>query len=136
MPPQRRSRTHKNNKAIKKAHRTRRRTKDILTIHEDLKPENADKLKHQELDADLPGLGQHYCVECSRYFITEKAATEHLRGKAHKKRLRELKEAPYTQAEAEAAVGLTTENRRPVSSSGGIDAKKNTATSMALDQAL
>jgi bud site selection protein 20 len=113
MPPQRRSRTHKNNKAIRKAHRTRRRTKDLDQIHEDLKPENYEKLKHQEIDADLPGLGQHYCVECNRYFISEHAINEHTRSKEHKKRLRELKEPPYTQAEAEAAVGLTTENRRP-----------------------
>jgi hypothetical protein len=89
MPPQRRSRVHKNNKAIKKAHRTRRRTKDILfivwlyllviageqnnlnlnelhldQIHDDLRPENVEKLKTQPLDVDLPGLGQFYCIEC------------------------------------------------------------------------
>jgi hypothetical protein len=30
-----------------------------------LKPENADKLKAQPIDPDLPGLGQHYCVHCA-----------------------------------------------------------------------
>ncbi|RKP24095.1 zinc finger protein, partial [Syncephalis pseudoplumigaleata] len=75
-------------------------------IHDDLQPTNAEKLKSQPLDADLPGLGQFYCIECSRYFISTSAMDVHVKSKAHKKRLRELKDAPYTQAEAEAAVGL------------------------------
>ena len=38
---------------------------DLDQIHDDLKPENIDKKKHQEIDTDLPGLGQFYCVECA-----------------------------------------------------------------------
>lgn len=38
-------------------------------------------------------------VHCSRHFITEAAFKEHIRGKLHKKRLKQLKEEPYTQAE-------------------------------------
>lgn len=41
-----------------------------------------------------------------RHFIDEQALDKHIRSKAHKKRLRELKEPAYTHAEAEAAGGL------------------------------
>lgn len=37
---------------------------------------------------------------------------QHRRGKNHKRRLRSLREEPYTQKEAEAAVGLRTDNGR------------------------
>ncbi|KAJ1567780.1 hypothetical protein HK405_004784, partial [Cladochytrium tenue] len=46
---------------VKRASRTRARTKDLDQIHEDLKA--PEKLLHQPEDPDLPGLGQHYCVE-------------------------------------------------------------------------
>lgn len=59
-----------------------------------------------EIDLDLPGLGQHYCVQCARHFISGKVLAAHKRTKPHKARLRELKEKPYTQAEAEAAAGM------------------------------
>ena len=55
---------HKNIKDQKKKYRTKRRTKDIDQIHEDLKPENASKLQSQN-DPDLPGAGQFYCLQCS-----------------------------------------------------------------------
>ena len=29
-----------------------------------MKPENAAKLEAQEVDEDLPGLGQFYCIQC------------------------------------------------------------------------
>ncbi|XP_065837875.1 zinc finger protein 593-like [Oscarella lobularis] len=102
----RRKRVHKNIKDTKKKFRTRRRTKDIDQIHDDLKPENAEQLKRQN-DPDLPGFGQHYCLECSRHFIDEKSLSEHVKSKVHKRRLKELSRAPpYTQEEADAAAGL------------------------------
>lgn len=61
----RRKRIHKNVKDIKKKYRTKRRTKDLDQIHEDLKPENAERLREQEVDLDLPGGGQHYCLHCA-----------------------------------------------------------------------
>ena len=61
----RRKRMHKNIKDIKKKYRTKRRTKDIDQIHEDLRPENAERLRSQAVDHDLPGLGQHYCLTCA-----------------------------------------------------------------------
>jgi bud site selection protein 20 len=62
---QKRKRNHKNIRDTYRKYRLKRRTKDIDQIHEDLKPENADKLKAQPIDPDLPGLGQHYCVHCA-----------------------------------------------------------------------
>ena len=49
------------------------------------------------VNTELPGLGQHYCDSCARYFTTEHAATVHLKSKFHKKRVKELKSgvAPY-----------------------------------------
>lgn len=70
-------------------------------------PENTEKLLHQDLNEDLPGLGQHYCVSCARYFITEKAIQEHFKTKEHKKRFKIIKnDKPYTHEEAERASGL------------------------------
>ncbi|CAJ0603216.1 unnamed protein product [Cylicocyclus nassatus] len=79
--------------------------KDLDQIHEDLKPNKAAKLLNQEIDLDLPGDGQFYCIECDRYFIDEKTRAEHRKYKLHKNRLRALKEVPYTMKEAEAAAG-------------------------------
>ncbi|KAI8891126.1 hypothetical protein K501DRAFT_289744 [Backusella circina FSU 941] len=63
-------------------------------------------MKNQEIDTDLPGLGQHYCVECARHFISDSAYSIHLRSKLHKRRVKKLQDEPYTQAEADAAAGL------------------------------
>ncbi|KAJ3113488.1 Bud site selection protein 20 [Phlyctochytrium bullatum] len=84
------------------------RTKDLDQIHEDLK--QPEKVKPTELDPDLPGLGQHYCMHCARHFTSDAALQAHFLTKLHKKRLKLLKEQPFTQAEAEAAVGLGTDN--------------------------
>ncbi|CAG8503540.1 2499_t:CDS:2 [Ambispora gerdemannii] len=139
----RRSRTHKGNKDHSKKYRTRKYTKDLDQIHDDLlklEGKNSSEKLHQgqeqpphDIDPDLPGLGQHYCIACARYFIDANALTEHYRGKwlihvlnlakhihsalsayspCDSDRIKLLKEAPYTQVEAEAAVGLTTENVR------------------------
>ena len=64
----RRKRVHKNIKDFKKKCRTRKRTKDLDQIHEDMKPENAEKLAEitkESGDMDLPGSGQYYCVHCA-----------------------------------------------------------------------
>ncbi|KAI5283273.1 Bud site selection protein 20, partial [Ascosphaera acerosa] len=77
---------------------------------------------HQTKDPeDLPALGRHYCVECSKWFESEHNLRAHVRGKNHKRRyttnpaagvtvLRLLKEEPHSQKLAEAVVGLTTNN--------------------------
>lgn len=64
--PLRRKRMHKNIKDLKKKYRTRRRTKDLDQIHEDLKSEQStgNGLLAQD-DPDLPGSGHHYCLTCA-----------------------------------------------------------------------
>ncbi|OJI91380.1 hypothetical protein ASPFODRAFT_703262 [Aspergillus luchuensis CBS 106.47] len=61
-------------------------------------------------EEDLPGLGKHYCVECSKWFESEHNMAAHTKGKNHKRRLRILREEAHTQKAAEAAVGLGTDN--------------------------
>jgi bud site selection protein 20 len=55
-------------------------------------------------------MGQHYCVECAKWFETEHNLVAHRKGKNHKRRLRILREDPQTQQTAEAAVGLGVDN--------------------------
>jgi len=113
----RRSRTHKGIKDLYKKFRVRRRTKDLDQIHEDLLKQKkilevpttslstANPLE-EELQ-DLPGSGQFLCIECSRYFIDQISLSEHTKSKVHKRRLKLLKEVPYTIEEAERAAGMT-----------------------------
>lgn len=61
----RRSRTHHSIRDTYRKYRTRNYTRDLDQIHDDIKPENAQKLKNQPLDPDKPGLGQNYCIECA-----------------------------------------------------------------------
>merc|ERR1711977_650447 len=103
--PQRKKRTHKNIKDFKKSQRTRKRTKDIDEVHHQMEPDRINAFLHQTIDPDLPGEGQFYCIPCARYFINQTCLTEHKKTKNHKKRLRLLKNSPYTQAEADMAAG-------------------------------
>ena len=93
---------------IKKANlKTKRYTRDVdQIVLTDLQPENATKLKNQPLDEYKPGLGQHYCLECARYFISEQAFKVHIGTKSHKKRAKTCKEIPYSHEEANRAAGL------------------------------
>ncbi|NXD94914.1 ZN593 protein, partial [Chaetorhynchus papuensis] len=92
--------------------KTKRRRRDLDEIHADLKPENAARLLRQEIDPDLPGCA-HLGVPLTpilshprRYFVDLNSMKEHFRSKVHKKRLKQLREAPYTQEEAERAAGM------------------------------
>ena len=42
----------------------------------------------------------------SRYFIDDKSLKDHNKSKLHKKRVKQLKEVPYSQEEAERAAGM------------------------------
>ncbi|KAM4698985.1 zinc finger protein 593 [Discoglossus pictus] len=99
---------HKSDKKknISKLWKTKRRVKDLDQIHVDLQPEIARKLLTQELDYTLPGNAQHYCLHCARYFVDLKTLKEHFKTKVHKRRLKQLKDEPYTQEEAERAAGM------------------------------
>ncbi|KAJ3149172.1 Bud site selection protein 20 [Geranomyces variabilis] len=108
MSRYRTKKTHRGIRDIKRAKRTRARVKDLDQIHDDLaKPAQYENLPE---DADLPGMGQHYCLQCARFFTTAASLVDHYKTKIHKRRLKELKEGPYTQKDAEAAAGLFTDN--------------------------
>lgn len=93
-----------------KRYKTKRRTRDLDLIFNDLStPESIQKLKQQEEDENLPGLGQYYCIQCAKYFFDNTSLKGHLRGKIHKRRVKELKVNPYTNLEAEAAAGTNLE---------------------------
>eukprot|EP00047_Mylnosiga_fluctuans_P011268 m.20339 g.20339 ORF g.20339 m.20339 type:complete len:142 (+) comp3523_c0_seq1:1752-2177(+) len=102
----RRKRIHKNIKDIKKKYRTRRKTKDLDQIHEDLKPENVEAVVKAPIDGDLPGFGQFYCVHCTRHFAENHLLVDHMKTKTHKKRVKNLSIEPYSQKEAEMAAGM------------------------------
>ncbi|KAJ9134732.1 hypothetical protein NKR23_g9940 [Pleurostoma richardsiae] len=94
--------------------KTRRYTRDIDQIKADLQsPKHLAKHKETKAPEDLPGLGRHYCIECAKWFETEASLVVHRRGKPHKRRVKQLREEPYTQKEAEAAIGLGIGSNRP-----------------------
>ena len=100
----------------------------------DLQPEVRAQLERQAIDIEKPGLGQHYCVECAKYFEvccpekipvrhiltmnpeqTDIALNTHWKSKVHKRRCKALKEPAYTIEESERAAGLGRDTRRAVS---------------------
>ncbi len=93
---QRRKGNTAKHKAIGKSRRTRNKTKDMDQIVEDLDPKNILKYQNLPIDEDLPGLGQFYCIFCSRYFVNKKTLDDHYKTKEHKKRVKSSKEKPYT----------------------------------------
>ncbi|KAJ8687447.1 hypothetical protein QAD02_023241 [Eretmocerus hayati] len=103
--PYARKKHHKGVLHLKKSWRTKRRTKDLDEIDEDLKEENAVKLINQEVDLDKPGAAQHYCIHCARYFINQRALQDHFSTKVHKRRMKALETEPYSIEESERAAG-------------------------------
>ncbi|XP_075983719.1 zinc finger protein 593 homolog [Anticarsia gemmatalis] len=100
-----RKKYHHGDTHLKKRWRVRNRKKDLDQIDDDLKEGNSDKLLNQSVDLDLPGAAQHYCLHCARYFIDEKALSEHFKTKVHKRRLKALELEPYSIEESERAAG-------------------------------
>ncbi|KAK5690929.1 hypothetical protein LTR17_025837 [Elasticomyces elasticus] len=95
----------------KSVHKTRRHTRDLDQVHADLHSKNHLKqYQDTKLPEELPAFGQHYCVECAKWFESEANLKAHAKGKPHRRRVRDLKAEPYSQKEAEAAIGLTTSN--------------------------
>jgi len=91
--------------------KTRRRKRDIDQIIADLRsPKHLEQHKNTKAVEDLPGLGQWYCIECAKWFEGENSLVAHKKGKNHKRRVKALQDEPYTQKEAEAAIGLRTDN--------------------------
>ncbi|RAH55839.1 hypothetical protein BO85DRAFT_470162 [Aspergillus piperis CBS 112811] len=91
--------------------KTKRRTRDYDQVRADIaSARHLELYKATKDEEDLPGLGKHYCVECSKWFESEHNMAAHTKGKNHKRRLRILREEAHTQKAAEAAVGLGTDN--------------------------
>merc|ERR1719440_2147093 len=86
----------------------KKRTKDVDQVHEDLKKPDNFKPGVLPQDEDLPGMGQFYCVACSRYFQTAEVKAAHDKSKLHKRRLKKAQDEPHTQKDADAAVGFST----------------------------
>ncbi|KAI9773454.1 MAG: Bud site selection protein 20 [Geoglossum simile] len=85
--------------------------RDLDQVHADLRSaKRLSQYKNSKAAEDLPGLGQHYCVECAKWFESGHNLVRHRRGKNHLRRVRLLREAPYSQREAEAAIGLGVDN--------------------------
>lgn len=109
--PQRRKKTHVNDKAVHRLCKTKRRTQGLLIFCSAvyLRLQDVDqiydavKLKEQgfsttiDPDPGLPGLGQHYCVSCAykktlsadwfqcrRHFIAAEHLSKHEKSKIHK----------------------------------------------------
>lgn len=55
-------------------------------IQDELAAKAAGLLKPQAIDDDLPGLGQHQCIPCSRFFISAAVLAKHIKTKPHKRR--------------------------------------------------
>ena len=104
-----RARTSKK-KEYKKGHDVKRRRRDIDQIQDDLEKEVETGNKFSvEIDDDLPGRGQFYCVFCARHFADQSTLTTHEASKDHKRRLKDVKQVKYTQEEAERGAGKSIE---------------------------
>nr|OQO25726.1 hypothetical protein B0A51_04570 [Rachicladosporium sp. CCFEE 5018] len=93
--------------------KTRRYTRAPDQVHADLASQRHLELYHEtKAPEELPALGQYYCKECAKWYESETNFVAHQKGKPHKRRVKQLKDEPYSQKEAEAAIGLRTDNGR------------------------
>lgn len=100
---------------VAKARAHNKRSRRRLHLHRGLDQISEDLLSNRQeegpIDLDLPGLGQHYCVPCSRHFISDYVLRRHEKNKVHKRRVKLLKtEKAYSHKEAMAGVGKAVED--------------------------
>jgi hypothetical protein len=60
---------HKHITHLHRVYKTKRKTKDHDQIHSDLKLDAAYQLINQEVDHDMTGSAQNYCIHCALVFI-------------------------------------------------------------------
>ena len=106
---QRRKGNTAKHKHIGKSRKTKRYQRDIDQIVNDLQPQNIVKFNKLEIDEDLPGLGQYYCIFCAKYFVSKPVLENHYKTKEHKKRVKATKEKPYTIEDSKLFAGKTKE---------------------------
>ncbi len=106
---QRRKGNTAKHKHIGKSRKTKRYQRDIDQIVNDLQPQNIVKFDKLEIDEDLPGLGQFYCIFCAKYFINKAVLESHYKTKEHKKRVKATKAQPYTIEDSKLFAGKTKE---------------------------
>ena len=73
---------------ITKKYKTKKRAKDLDQIWDDTREGKIERTRTETTayDEDKPGLGQFYCISCSKYFVNDGALAEHFKSKLHKKR--------------------------------------------------
>ncbi|EJW03249.1 hypothetical protein EDEG_00229 [Edhazardia aedis USNM 41457] len=72
---------------------------DIIKTNLDLESTEVNR------DIDISN-DEFFCVECDRPFIDINSLSAHQKTKSHKKRIKELKEVPYSIKESEKMAGL------------------------------
>ncbi|KAK3265468.1 hypothetical protein CYMTET_25853 [Cymbomonas tetramitiformis] len=114
--PHNRNKGTKGKKGFKVAKRAHFEARHIDQVWEDVRKEEpvhdgthgpqgtTARVAHDE---DVAGLGQFYCIPCSKYFQNAFSLESHERTKPHKKRLKVLKgERPHSREDAEACGGM------------------------------
>ncbi|KAJ5174337.1 Zinc finger protein bud20 [Penicillium canariense] len=102
--------------------KNKRRTRDYDQVRADIdSPRHLAQYQATKDAEDLPGLGRHYCTECSKWFESEYNMKAHTKGKNHKRRLRLLREEPHSQRIAEAAVGQGAPDNGKRSEDGNVE---------------
>jgi bud site selection protein 20 len=100
----------KKKKVYKKAIKTWCRPRDIDQVQDDIIKETKDQKKMEfEFDDDLPGCGQFYCTPCARHFMSQVYLDTHLTSRPHKRRMKDIQQEQYSQAEADRGSGKTKE---------------------------
>ncbi|XP_039683448.1 zinc finger protein 593 isoform X1 [Medicago truncatula] len=80
---------HRKVKKRRLSHKTDRRSKFLIKgddmVYDELNKPQEDR-KPLPLDEDLPGMGQHYCLHCDRFFASVAVRDEHFKTKKHRRR--------------------------------------------------
>ncbi|KAI8470747.1 MAG: hypothetical protein J3K34DRAFT_521059 [Monoraphidium minutum] len=73
-----------------------------------------------EHDEEVPGMGQHYCIPCSRYFQNTLALATHEKTKPHRRcaKLLTTTPRPHNQVDADVAAGMGRPDNGPKLRSG------------------